>query len=260
MHSSSGCPSSYAIGPSFSPSSLVKQYLHPLHSSCPDLSICTSLTMLFLYSGSLKAHPVRLIEVKAASSSFQGCVGVCPKFDHVKSPVKASKQYLSPVPDPEDPQCGVCGVDTMWALDSLSLQIPARRAMIPSHISKRVGATKRQLWALSRSPTHLSAFSNRPGSDRMVELQDLVQETVKIAIKSGPSGVNRGIQAIRAVFELGQEALVQGKMDDVLREPQVTIRKLFEKLGKLRLCVAPLTADIIPLLTQEPHISNLGNS
>lgn len=93
---------------------------------------------------------------------------------------------------------------------------------------RRIGGA--QVAKQLRNLVPVSAFSNRPnGSDRMVALQDLMQETIKIAVSSGPAGVSRGLQAMRAFFEIGQETLISGKLDS----PPVILRSLFEKLGQL---------------------------
>lgn len=62
---------------------------------------------------------------------------------------------------------------------------------------------------------------------RQKQLQELVQESIKITMETGPRGFVRSLQAANAVATLVQEQVLQGQLDP----PQTVLRKLFEKLG-----------------------------
>jgi aarF domain-containing kinase len=63
---------------------------------------------------------------------------------------------------------------------------------------------------------------------RSKEFQELLQESMKIAVQTGPRGLFRSIQAGQAVASLAQDYVLSGGQLD---PPQVVLRKLFERLG-----------------------------
>ncbi len=62
---------------------------------------------------------------------------------------------------------------------------------------------------------------------KAVQLSELIQETVRVTMSTGPKGFARAMQAAQSVAQLGQEYLLKGKLDPA----PVLMRKLFEKLG-----------------------------
>lgn len=62
---------------------------------------------------------------------------------------------------------------------------------------------------------------------RTEQLRELVQESIKIAVQTGPRGVFRSLQAGQAVAGLAQDYILRGQLDP----PQTVLRKLFERLG-----------------------------
>jgi hypothetical protein len=62
---------------------------------------------------------------------------------------------------------------------------------------------------------------------RTQQLQELLQETVRIAVSTGPRGFSRTVQAGRAMLTLGFEYAQRRELD----APEVLLRKIFEKLG-----------------------------
>lgn len=59
------------------------------------------------------------------------------------------------------------------------------------------------------------------------ELASLSQDALRMSLDLGPRGVRRGVQAARALVEVGQDWVRGGRRD----APPVILRKLFEKLG-----------------------------
>ncbi|PNW79251.1 hypothetical protein CHLRE_09g407801v5 [Chlamydomonas reinhardtii] len=77
-----------------------------------------------------------------------------------------------------------------------------------------------------------SASSSRPMTaaevqQRTEQLRELVQETIRITVSTGPRGIFRAMQAAQSVAGLAAEYLQAGAVD----APPVFLRKLFEKLG-----------------------------
>lgn len=68
----------------------------------------------------------------------------------------------------------------------------------------------------------------RVDASKSKQLSELLQETVKIAVSTGPRGLTRALQAGDAVGALVREFVQNGGRAD---PPQVVLRKLFEKLG-----------------------------
>ncbi|KAG2437493.1 hypothetical protein HXX76_006142 [Chlamydomonas incerta] len=62
---------------------------------------------------------------------------------------------------------------------------------------------------------------------RTEQLRELVQETIRITVSTGPRGIFRAMQAAQSVAGLATEYLQAGAVD----APPVFLRKLFEKLG-----------------------------
>lgn len=62
---------------------------------------------------------------------------------------------------------------------------------------------------------------------KAAQLSELIQETVRVTMSTGPKGFARALQAAQSVAQLGQEYLLKGKLDPA----PVLMRKLFEKLG-----------------------------
>lgn len=81
-----------------------------------------------------------------------------------------------------------------------------------------------------------SASSSRPMTaaevqQRTEQLRELVQETIRITVSTGPRGIFRAMQAAQSVAGLAAEYLQAGAVD----APPVFLRKLFEKLGEFTL-------------------------
>jgi hypothetical protein len=66
------------------------------------------------------------------------------------------------------------------------------------------------------------------------ELSDLSQDALRMSLDLGPRGLQRGAQAAKALFEVGQDYFQTGQVD----APPVILRKMFEKLGCARACSA----------------------
>lgn len=79
------------------------------------------------------------------------------------------------------------------------------------------------------------------------ELRELVEESVKLASSTGPRGITRGVQAVRALVSLTQEYLTAGKLD----EPPVILRKLFERLGATYIKLGQFIASSPSLFPEE---------
>ncbi len=67
----------------------------------------------------------------------------------------------------------------------------------------------------------------RQAQKRAEQLNELLQETVQLALQTGPKGIVRSLQAADAVLSLAREQLQAGRIDP----PEAILRKLFEKLG-----------------------------
>jgi len=95
------------------------------------------------------------------------------------------------------------------------------------------GAAPRR-WAASAqsssATTTTTASAQRRQEQQLRQLQELLRETVDIALQTGPRGVFRGLQAAGAVASIVSDYAQQaaaGRPDP----PQVVLRKLFERLG-----------------------------
>ncbi|MEW5308611.1 MAG: hypothetical protein WDW38_000556 [Sanguina aurantia] len=62
---------------------------------------------------------------------------------------------------------------------------------------------------------------------RVTQFSDLLQETARVAIATGPRGIIRALQAAQSVSNLSVEYISRGVVDP----PQVILRRLFESLG-----------------------------
>ena len=65
----------------------------------------------------------------------------------------------------------------------------------------------------------------------MQQVQELLRETVDIAVATGPRGLMRGLQAAQAVASLAGEYASSAATGRQLDPPQRVLRRLFEKLG-----------------------------
>jgi aarF domain-containing kinase len=85
--------------------------------------------------------------------------------------------------------------------------------------------------ASGRRRSRRSADTNSPEEvlRRAEELGALVQDIAQVAASSGPAGVSRTAQAMRAIFELGVKTLQSGNLER-LTAPSA-LRQLFEALG-----------------------------
>lgn len=80
-------------------------------------------------------------------------------------------------------------------------------------------------------PSAASTSSNAFSPDqvqRIEQLRELVQETIRISMSTGPRGFFRAVQAAQSVASLAAEYFAKGSVDPL----PVFLRKLFEKLGK----------------------------
>ena len=64
---------------------------------------------------------------------------------------------------------------------------------------------------------------------RAEEFGVLVRDIARVASSSGPAGVSRTVQAMRAIFELGAKTVQSGTVEQ-LTAPSA-LRQLFEALG-----------------------------
>mmetsp|Transcript_16663 Transcript_16663/g.22965 ORF Transcript_16663/g.22965 Transcript_16663/m.22965 type:complete len:574 (-) Transcript_16663:168-1889(-) len=78
------------------------------------------------------------------------------------------------------------------------------------------------------------------------EVQELVQEIVRVAIGSGPSGVTRGVKAMEALLLTGSEVLRGDKSP-----PPVLLRRLFERLGSTYVKLGQFVASSPTLFPEE---------
>uniref|UniRef100_A0A383VQQ0 Protein kinase domain-containing protein n=1 Tax=Tetradesmus obliquus TaxID=3088 RepID=A0A383VQQ0_TETOB len=83
---------------------------------------------------------------------------------------------------------------------------------------------------------------------RSKELQELLQESLKIAMQTGPRGMFRSIQAGQAVASLAQDYVLSGGRLD---PPQVVLRKLFERLGATYIKLGQFIASSPSLFPEE---------
>uniref|UniRef100_A0A7S0X116 ABC1 atypical kinase-like domain-containing protein n=1 Tax=Chlamydomonas leiostraca TaxID=1034604 RepID=A0A7S0X116_9CHLO len=84
-------------------------------------------------------------------------------------------------------------------------------------------------------------------SKRMAELQDLLQETVKVVMSTGPKGVVRAMQAAEAGASVMRDFLLGGASDP----PHVILRKLFERLGSTYIKLGQFIASSPSLFPDE---------
>lgn len=98
----------------------------------------------------------------------------------------------------------------------------------PVHLTRgsfaRVRASRSSTW----TPPKANVATPTDLEKRAQQLQGLLQETLRLAVETGPRGFIRSMQAGAAVSSLVQEYLASGGRID---PPQVVLRKLFEKLG-----------------------------
>ncbi|KAG2487613.1 hypothetical protein HYH03_013752 [Edaphochlamys debaryana] len=64
-------------------------------------------------------------------------------------------------------------------------------------------------------------------AQRAEKLRELIQETIRITVSTGPQGFFRGVRAAQSVAEVASDYFAGGQRDP----PPVLLRKLFEKLG-----------------------------
>eukprot|EP00882_Tetradesmus_deserticola_P012074 GHRQ01012790.1.p1 GENE.GHRQ01012790.1~~GHRQ01012790.1.p1 ORF type:complete len:213 (+),score=58.11 GHRQ01012790.1:557-1195(+) len=83
---------------------------------------------------------------------------------------------------------------------------------------------------------------------RSKELQELLQESFKIAVQTGPRGLFRSLQAGQAVASLAQDYVLSGGQLD---PPQVVLRKLFERLGATYVKLGQFIASSPSLFPEE---------
>jgi aarF domain-containing kinase len=91
------------------------------------------------------------------------------------------------------------------------------------------------------------AGAARQQAARQQALQELLRETLDIALATGPRGVVRGWQAAGAVGGLAAEYAVAGRLDP----PQVVLRKLFERLGTTYIKLGQFIASTPSLFPEE---------
>ncbi|GLC36376.1 hypothetical protein PLESTF_000329900 [Pleodorina starrii] len=72
-----------------------------------------------------------------------------------------------------------------------------------------------------------SGLSSDDQRQKIEQLRELVQETVRISVSTGPRGFFRAVQAAQSIATLAAEYLAKGSVDPL----PVFLRKLFEKLG-----------------------------
>ncbi|GBF91070.1 hypothetical protein Rsub_03926 [Raphidocelis subcapitata] len=85
------------------------------------------------------------------------------------------------------------------------------------------------------------------GATRQAELQELLRETLDVALTTGPRGVLRGLQAAGAVGGLAAEYAAAGRLDP----PQVVLRKLFERLGTTYIKLGQFIASTPSIFPEE---------
>jgi hypothetical protein len=106
-----------------------------------------------------------------------------------------------------------------------------------SNANQRSGYSSSSTNARSTYATDQSVPSSPSSSEqaqRVEQLRELVQETVRISVSTGPRGFFRAVQAAQSIATLAAEYLTRGSIDPL----PVFLRKLFEKLGERQRVVA----------------------
>lgn len=80
---------------------------------------------------------------------------------------------------------------------------------------------------LGQAPFSARSASPEDAAKILQQLQELAQESLKLSVETGPRGLVRGVQAVRAVASVAQEYISRGQSDP----PERILRQLFEKLG-----------------------------
>lgn len=87
--------------------------------------------------------------------------------------------------------------------------------------------------------------------ERAEKLPALLQELVQIMLSTGPSGVQRGVQAAQAVMAVGADVLSTSRTRGAPEPPQVILRKLFERLGATYIKLGQFIASSPTLFPEE---------
>ncbi|GLI63614.1 hypothetical protein VaNZ11_006625 [Volvox africanus] len=77
------------------------------------------------------------------------------------------------------------------------------------------------------SPSTSVSVPNVSQTQQVEQLRELVQETIRISVSTGPRGFFRAVQAAQSIGALAAEYLAKGAVDPL----PIFLRKLFEKLG-----------------------------
>ena len=83
------------------------------------------------------------------------------------------------------------------------------------------------------------------------QLQQLAQEAVGLAFKSGPQGIRRSAQAAEAFISVGREQLQLLQRNQASDAPPVILRKLFEKLGSTYIKLGQFIASSPTIFPEE---------
>eukprot|EP00890_Picochlorum_soloecismus_P005600 jgi/Picsp_1/6040/NSC_03394-R1_aarf domain-containing protein kinase len=118
---------------------------------------------------------------------------------------------------------------------------------------------KRQVLIQCRSSgTSASPRGSAPSSAEMEtlfkqigQLQQLAQEAVGLALKSGPQGIRRSAQAAEAFISVGREQLQLLQRNQASDAPPVILRKLFEKLGSTYIKLGQFIASSPTIFPEE---------
>ncbi|KAK9817683.1 hypothetical protein WJX72_000601 [[Myrmecia] bisecta] len=86
---------------------------------------------------------------------------------------------------------------------------------------------------------------------RVKELRELVQEIISVSMSTGPRGAMRAVQAAEAVFGVGRDYLLNWQRNSVQEEPQIVLRKLFERLGATYIKLGQFIASSPTLFPEE---------
>eukprot|EP00193_Tetraselmis_chui_P014286 CAMPEP_0177788144 /NCGR_PEP_ID=MMETSP0491_2-20121128/21930_1 /TAXON_ID=63592 /ORGANISM="Tetraselmis chuii, Strain PLY429" /LENGTH=547 /DNA_ID=CAMNT_0019309663 /DNA_START=41 /DNA_END=1685 /DNA_ORIENTATION=- len=134
-----------------------------------------------------------------------------------------------------------------------SVAVRARASPGGAYSSRRPGA------AGGFTATPDNPFESRRAPMTLEELQEraeklpaLLQEIVQIMLSTGPSGVQRGVQAAQAVMAVGADVLsTSGRGGGAPEPPQVILRKLFERLGATYIKLGQFIASSPTLFPEE---------
>jgi len=149
----------------------------------------------------------------------------------------------------------------------LPLMIYQNNVNIFAHGRERTGSRfaqtawrpKRQVLIQCRSSgTSASPGRSAPSSAEMEtlfkqigQLQQLAQEAVGLAFKSGPQGIRRSAQAAEAFISVGREQLQLLQRNQASDAPPVILRKLFEKLGSTYIKLGQFIASSPTIFPEE---------